>query len=64
MLEEVARQGMTMALVTHEMGFARRVAHRVVCMHRGKVWEEGPASRFFDAPRTTELQSFLGAVLH
>ena len=63
-LEEVARQGMTMALVTHEMGFARRVAHRVVFMHRGKVWEEGPAARFFDAPRTPELQSFLGAVLH
>ena len=63
-LEEVARQGMTMALVTHEMGFARRVAHRVVFMHRGKVWEEGPADRFFDAPRTPELQSFLGAVLH
>jgi polar amino acid transport system ATP-binding protein len=63
-LEEVARQGMTMALVTHEMGFARRVAHRVVFMHHGKVWEEGPAERFFDAPRTPELQSFLGAVLH
>jgi polar amino acid transport system ATP-binding protein len=63
-LEEVARQGMTMALVTHEMGFARRVAHRVVFMHQGRVWEEGPAERFFDAPRTPELQSFLGAVLH
>ncbi|WP_439580030.1 amino acid ABC transporter ATP-binding protein [Elioraea sp.] len=63
-LEEVARQGMTMALVTHEMGFARRVAHRVVFMHHGRIWEEGPAERFFDAPRTQELQSFLGAVLH
>jgi polar amino acid transport system ATP-binding protein len=63
-LEEVARQGMTMALVTHEMGFARRVASRVVFMHRGQIWEEGPAERFFDAPRTPELISFLGAVLH
>jgi len=63
-LEEVARQGMTMALVTHEMGFARRVANRVIFMHHGKVWEEGPADRFFDSPRTPELQSFLGAVLH
>jgi polar amino acid transport system ATP-binding protein len=63
-LEEVARQGMTMMLVTHEMGFARRVADRVVFMHMGKIWEQGPAASFFDKPATPELASFLGAVLH
>jgi polar amino acid transport system ATP-binding protein len=63
-LEGVAAQGMTMMLVTHEMGFARRVAHRVVFMHAGRIWEEGPARGFFEAPRTAELKSFLGAVLH
>jgi polar amino acid transport system ATP-binding protein len=63
-LEGVAAQGMTMMLVTHEMGFARRVAHRVVFMHAGRIWEEGPARTFFESPRTAELQSFLGAVLH
>jgi polar amino acid transport system ATP-binding protein len=63
-LEEVARQGMTMMLVTHEMGFARRVADRVVFMHAGRIHEEGPAAAIFDSPRTGELKSFLGAVLH
>ena len=46
-LEEMARQGMTMMLVTHEMGFARNVADRVVFMHEGRVWEEGPADADF-----------------
>ena len=63
-LEEMARDGMTMLLVTHEMNFARRVAHRVVFMNQGKVWEQGPAKEFFTAPRTEELKSFLSAVLH
>ena len=55
---------MTMMLVTHEMGFARNVANRVVFMHQGKVWEEGPARETLGRPRTPELESFLGAVLH
>ena len=63
-LEAMARDGMTMLLVTHEMNFARRVANRVVFMHQGKVWEEGPAKEFFAAPRTEELRSFLSSVLH
>ena len=63
-LEEMARDGMTMLLVTHEMNFARRVAHRVVFMNQGKVWEQGPAKEFFTAPKTEELKSFLSAVLH
>ncbi len=63
-LESLARQGMTMMLVTHEMGFARNVANRVVFMHEGKVWEEGPARETLGRPRTPELESFLGSVLH
>ena len=43
-LEEMAREGMTMMLVTHEIGFARNVADRVVFMHEGRIWEEGPAA--------------------
>jgi len=63
-LESMAREGMTMLLVTHEMNFARRVAHRVVFMNQGKVWEQGPAKEFFAAPKTEELKGFLSAVLH
>lgn len=63
-LEDMAREGMTMLLVTHEMNFARRVAHRVVFMHQGKVWEQGPAKEFFAEPKTPELKSFLSSVLH
>lgn len=63
-LEQMADEGMTMILVTHEMNFARRVADRVVFMHQGKIWEEGPALEFFEQPKTNELKSFLGAVIH
>jgi len=63
-LEEMARDGMTMMLVTHEMGFARKVASRVVFMHQGKVWEQGPAAETLAKPRTAELETFLSAVLH
>ncbi len=58
-MEEMARQGMTMILVTHEMGFARNVANRIVFMHQGRVWEEGPPSKLFTAPETPELASFI-----
>ena len=63
-LEEMARDGMTMMLVTHEIGFARKVADRVVFMHQGRIWEEGPAAATLGKPGTPELETFLGAVLH
>jgi polar amino acid transport system ATP-binding protein len=63
-LEEMAREGMTMMLVTHEIGFARKVADRVVFMHQGRIWEEGPAADTLGKPRTPELETFLSAVLH
>ena len=58
-IEGLARNGMSMLLVTHEMAFARKVADHVIFMHRGKVWEEGPAA-VLDAPHTEELRQFLG----
>jgi polar amino acid transport system ATP-binding protein len=63
-LEDMARDGMTMLVVTHEMNFARRVADRVVFMHQGKVWEQGPAEQIFAEPRTDALRQFLSSVLH
>jgi polar amino acid transport system ATP-binding protein len=63
-LEEMARDGMTMMLVTHEIGFARRVADRVVFMHQGRIWEQGPAAQTLAKPATPELETFLSAVLH
>ncbi len=62
-LEKLARDGMTMVLVTHEMGFARRAADTVVFMHRGRIWEKGPPARLFTAPATAELQAFIDAIL-
>lgn len=58
-MEQLAERGMTMIVVTHEMGFARHVADNIVFMHKGTVWEQGAAEVFFDSPRTPELQQFL-----
>jgi len=58
-IENLARGGMTMILVTHEMAFARKVASNVLYMHLGRVWEHGPAA-LLDAPQTEELRSFVG----
>jgi polar amino acid transport system ATP-binding protein len=63
-LEQVAGEGMTMMLVTHEIGFARRVATRLIFMHDGRIWEQGRADEVLANPRTPELASFLEAVLH
>ncbi|MDR6950877.1 polar amino acid transport system ATP-binding protein [Ancylobacter sp. 3268] len=61
-MEDLARGGMTMILVTHEMAFARKVASQVVYMHKGKVWETGPGS-MLDKPKTAELADFVGSGL-
>jgi polar amino acid transport system ATP-binding protein len=63
-LESVAQAGMTMILVTHEMGFARRFGSRVVFMHEGRIHEEGQAAAVLAEPKTPELKTFLSAVLH
>jgi ABC-type polar amino acid transport system ATPase subunit len=59
----LAREGMTMVVVTHEMGFARRVAHRVVFMDEGRVIEEAPPDRFFSQPSHDRTRSFLSKIL-
>lgn len=63
-MEGLAREGMTMLCVTHEMGFARRVADRVVFMDQGRVVEEAPPQTFFSAPRSERCRSFLDRILH
>jgi polar amino acid transport system ATP-binding protein len=62
-MEDLAERGMTMILVTHEMGFARRVADRVLFMHDGKVRESGPIGEVFADPRTSELRQFIASAL-
>jgi general L-amino acid transport system ATP-binding protein len=60
---ELADSGMTMVCVTHEMGFARRVADRVVFMDRGEIVESGPPKSMFEDPRTDRLKLFLSQIL-
>ncbi|TYL48993.1 amino acid ABC transporter ATP-binding protein [Marinomonas sp. IMCC 4694] len=62
-LEQLAEEGMTLILVTHEMNFARDVGSRVVFMHQGKVWEQGDPKTVLSNPQTDELKQFMGAVL-
>jgi ABC-type polar amino acid transport system ATPase subunit len=62
-MESLAGEGMTMMIVTHEMGFARRVADRVIFMDQGQVIEVAAPSEFFERPQSARLQSFLGQVL-
>ena len=62
-IEDLARRGMTMITVTHEMGFARRVASLLVFMHQGKVWETGPTAAVFANPQTAEFKQFVGSEL-
>ena len=59
----LAESGMTMICVTHEMGFARRVADRIVFMDRGEIIEQGPPSRLFDHPESDRLKAFLSQIL-
>jgi glutamate/aspartate transport system ATP-binding protein len=59
----LATEGMTMMVVTHEMGFARKVAHRVVFMDRGEIVEDAPTAEFFGKPRSERAQVFLSKIL-
>lgn len=62
-MQGLAQEGMTMVVVTHEMGFARRVADRVLFMDGGRILEDSPKERFFSAPETERAQQFLSKVL-
>jgi len=61
---ELAQEGMTMMCVTHEMGFARKVAHRVIFMDRGEIVEDATKEEFFGTPRSERAQQFLSKILH
>jgi len=60
---QLAREGMTMMVVTHEMGFARKVAHRVIFMDRGQIVEDCAKDEFFGSPRSERAQQFLSKIL-
>ena len=62
-MKELAEEGMTMVCVSHEMGFAREVASRVVFMDEGSIMEEGAPEDIFDNPKCERLRSFLSKVL-
>ena len=62
-MRELTHEGMTMVVVTHEMGFAREVAHRVLFMDGGYIVEQGSPSDIFDHPQNERTQSFLSKVL-
>ena len=63
-MTELAQEGMTMMCVTHEMGFARRVADRVIFMDAGRIVEDRPKQDFFDHPESERAQQFLARILH
>ena len=62
-MKDLAKAGMTMVVVTHEMGFAREVADRIIFMAEGKIVEEGTPDRIFNHPQSPRLQAFLSKVL-
>jgi polar amino acid transport system ATP-binding protein len=61
---ELAEEGMTMLCVTHEMGFAKRVAHNVIFMDEGQILESAPPSQIFDAPQHPRTKAFLDKILN
>lgn len=62
-MEDLARAGMTMIVVTHEMGFARRVARRALFMHEGSIIEQGTPTELFENPGTQEARTFISSIL-
>jgi polar amino acid transport system ATP-binding protein len=62
-MKQLAREGMTMVVVSHEMGFAREVSERMVFMEGGRIIEEGPTELFFTSPKEERTRLFLSQVL-
>ncbi|WP_284041329.1 amino acid ABC transporter ATP-binding protein [Vreelandella olivaria] len=62
-MRELAKEGMTMVIVTHEMGFAREVADRIIFIHKGEITEQGTPEQLFDTPQHERTRSFLARVL-
>ncbi|MNV70533.1 Glutamine transport ATP-binding protein GlnQ [compost metagenome] len=63
-MRELAQAGMTMVVVTHEMGFAREVADRVLFFDQGRIAHEAPPSEFFDQPANARIRAFIGRLSH
>ena len=63
-MKNLAKAGMTMVVVTHEMGFAKEVGNRVIFMDEGKILEEGTPDQIFNRPQNLRLQDFLSKVLY
>ena len=63
-MQELAQEGMTMLVVSHEMGFARAVADRMLFMDEGEIVEEGPPQKLFDHPEQERTREFLSKILH
>jgi len=63
-MKELASEGMTMIVVSHEMGFAREAAHRMVMMDDGVIVEEAPPAQFFASPREARTRQFLSKILY
>lgn len=63
-MQDLAREGMTMVVVTHEMGFAKEVGDRVLFMDEGTIIEEGKPKELFESPKNERTRSFLGKILH
>ena len=64
LMKNLAKEGMTMVIVTHEMGFAKEVGNRVIFMDEGKIIEEGTPIKIFDNPKSIRLKNFLNKVLN
>jgi ABC-type histidine transport system ATPase subunit len=63
LMKDLADEGITMLVVTHEMGFAKEVADKIIFMSDGIIEEEAPPKDFFDSPKSPRLQQFLKSVL-
>jgi len=61
---DLAREGMTMVVVTHEMGFAKKVADRIIFMDEGSIVEQNSPAMFFKNPQTARCKKFLNQILH
>ncbi len=62
-IRQLSSSGMTLVVVTHEIGFARDIAHRIIFMDVGRIVEEGPPAELFDSPRSPRLREFLSKLL-
>ena len=62
-ISNLAKQGRTMIIVTHEMGFAKEISNKVIYMDNGQIAEEGTAKQIFEDPQTDSLKSFLSSML-